>query len=100
MQTLMQAISNPTRRRILQLVWEQELPAREIAEQFRVSWPAVSQNLRILKDAELLVERRSGVKRFYRANQQQAKPIAQVLQAMWQEDLQTLKNIVEGDTDG
>ena len=99
MQTMLQAISNPTRRRILQLVWEQELPAREIADQFSISWPAVSQNLRILKNSELLEERRSGVKRFYRVNQSKAKPIAQLLQAMWQEDLQTLKDIVEGNTD-
>ena len=99
MQVMLQAISNPTRRKILRLVWDQELPARDIADQFTVSWPAVSQNLKILKQADLLTERRSGVKRFYRANKGAAEPIEQVLKAMWQDDLQTLKDIIESKTD-
>jgi len=41
--------------------------AGEIAAEFTVSWPAVSQHLRVLKDAGLLTERREGTRRLYRA---------------------------------
>ena len=44
-------IAAPRRLRILELVWDQELSAGEIAAQFAVSWPAVSQHLRVLKEA-------------------------------------------------
>ena len=59
----LQVIAAPRRLRILQLVWDQELSAGEIAAQFEVSWPAVSQHLRVLKEAGFVVERRQGASR-------------------------------------
>lgn len=99
MQAMLRAIANPTRRGILHLVWQEEMPARTIAGHFDVSWPAVSQNLKVLKDAGLLVERRHGVQRFYRANQEASQPIEALLRAMWEEDLLALKNLIESDHD-
>jgi DNA-binding transcriptional ArsR family regulator len=49
MQAMLEAISNPRRREILRLVWKRELTAGEIAERFDVSWPAISQNLGVLR---------------------------------------------------
>ena len=40
-------LSSPVRREILRLVWSDERPAGEIAREFKVSWPAISQNLRV-----------------------------------------------------
>ena len=54
MQDVLDAVSNPRRRAILRLVWTRELSAGEIASRFDVSWPAVSQNLRVLKEAGLV----------------------------------------------
>ena len=54
----LQVIAAPHRLRILELVWDQELSAGQIAAQFEVSWPAVSQHLRVLKEAGFVVERR------------------------------------------
>ncbi len=99
MQSVLQAISNPRRRKILQLVWDDELPARAIAAQIDVSWSAVSQNLRLLNQAGLITERRVGTQRFYRADREALAPIEVILQAMWDEDLQRLKNVVERDKD-
>jgi DNA-binding transcriptional ArsR family regulator len=48
-------------------VRDEERSAGEIAAEFTVSWPAVSQHLRVLKDAGLLTERREGTRRLYRA---------------------------------
>lgn len=66
----MKALAEPNRRRILQLVAEQERSAGEIAEQFTISRPAVSQHLSALKRAGLIVERRDGTSRLYTARRQ------------------------------
>lgn len=63
----MQAIGDPTRFTILQLVKESELTAGSIAGHFpAMTRPAVSQHLRVLKESGLLWERREGTKRLYR----------------------------------
>jgi DNA-binding transcriptional ArsR family regulator len=51
----------------MELIWDQELSAGDIAAQFEVSWSAVSQHLRVLKAAGFVVERREGTSRIYRA---------------------------------
>jgi DNA-binding transcriptional ArsR family regulator len=91
----MSALSSPRRRRILQLVWEEELSAGDIAGAFDVSWPAVSQNLRVLKQARFVTERRDGTRRLYRANRQSLGPLAAVLVQMWEQDLDRLKAVAE-----
>ncbi|HVU86252.1 MAG TPA: metalloregulator ArsR/SmtB family transcription factor [Pirellulales bacterium] len=60
------AIAHPTRRKILKLLRSGDRPASELAEPFGVSFPAISQHLRILKDADLVAERRDGRRRIYR----------------------------------
>ncbi len=59
--------AEPHRRRILELLRNQELPAGRIAERFDVSRPAISQHIRVLHEAGLLTERREGTRRLYRA---------------------------------
>ena len=61
------ALSEPHRRKILQLVHHDEFTVGAIAEQLPISRPAVSQHLRILEDAELVTFRQDGTRRFYRA---------------------------------
>ena len=67
MEAALRALSDAGRRRILTLVRDEERSAGEIAPEFTVSWPAVSEHLRVLKDAGLLTERREGTRRLYRA---------------------------------
>ena len=47
----LQAIANPRRREMLRLVWDGERTSSDIAAHFDISWPAVSQNLGVLKDS-------------------------------------------------
>ena len=94
-QDLIQAISNPHRRRILHLVWDDELPAREIAAQFDVTWSAVSQNLRLLNRAGLVRERRVGTQRFYRADPDAFGELRQYLESYWADRLSRLKDEAE-----
>src|ERR1700674_5237594 len=91
----MSALSSPRRRRILQLVWAEERSAGDIAAAFDVSWPAVSQNLRVLKQARLVTERRDGNRRLYRADRQALGPLAAVLAQMWEQDLDRLQAVAE-----
>ena len=95
MQAHLKAISNPRRREILRLVWDRELSAGQIAARFDVSWPAVSQNLNVLRRAGLLSERREGARRLYRADREALGPLEVVLRDMWEQDLDRLKDVVE-----
>lgn len=61
-----QAIADPTRRALLDLLREKEQPVKSLVERFAVSQPAISQHLRILRHARLVSERRVGRQRIYR----------------------------------
>lgn len=96
MQDILEAIANPRRREILRLVWDQELAAGDIARRFDVSWPAVSQNLGVLRKAGLLTERREANRRYYRANPAALGSLRAAVEEMWTTDLDRLRNVVEG----
>ena len=80
---------------ILRLVWDRELSAGDIAAQFDVSWPAISQNIAVLRKAGLVTERREANRRFYRADQQALGSLQPALQEMWALDLDRLRSVVE-----
>ena len=63
---IFRALTDPTRREILQGLRDKELPAGEIAARFSISAPAVSRHLSILKAADLVTERREGNRIIYR----------------------------------
>ena len=60
------ALADPTRRRILDLLSESDQPVHELSETFAISRPAISQHLRVLKEANLVKEQRVGRERHYR----------------------------------
>ncbi|MCP3816873.1 metalloregulator ArsR/SmtB family transcription factor [Streptomyces sp. A3M-1-3] len=90
-----QAIAEPRRREILRLIWDDELPAGEIAARFEVTFGAVSQHLKVLRDAGLVSLRKDGTKRFYRADREALGPLSDYLQAMWADKLDTLARLAE-----
>jgi DNA-binding transcriptional ArsR family regulator len=59
------ALGDPTRRRIVEMLATRELPAGEIARRFDMTAPAVSQHLRLLRDAGLVQVRRDAQRRIY-----------------------------------
>jgi DNA-binding transcriptional ArsR family regulator len=99
-QAILEAISNPRRREILRLVWDTERSAGEIAARFDVSWPAVSQNLKVLRSAGLVTERREGTRRLYRADPAALGPLEAALRQMWEQDLDALANAMERERRG
>jgi len=94
-QAVLDAISSPRRRQILRLVWERELSAGDIADRFDVSWPAISQNIAVLRKAGLVTERREANRRFYRADQEALGSLRPALQEMWALDLDRLRSVVQ-----
>ena len=91
MDAILQALSDGTRRHILALVWRNELTAGEIASHFRMSRPGVSQHLGVLVKSNLLVVRRAGTRRLYRANRRAVAQLRAELGAFWDRSLSQLK---------
>src|SRR2546423_12668086 len=86
------ALGEPRRREILRLVSGRELSVGEIARRFDVTRPAISQHLRVLKDARLVTERRGGTKRLYRARPETLGPLLASLDGFWSESLRCVKD--------
>ena len=91
----LQAIAEPRRREILRLIWSRELSAGEIAARFDVTRPAISQHLRVLREAGLVSERRNGTRRLYRAIPETLGELRAYLEAYWDETLRSLKRAAE-----
>lgn len=78
---LFEALADPTRRRILQMLAERERAAGELAAAFSVSRPAISRHLRVLREAGLIRWRGDAQRRIYRLERDALTPAGQ-----WIED--------------
>jgi DNA-binding transcriptional ArsR family regulator len=93
---VLNALADPRRQAILRLVRDQERPAGEIAAQFPdVTGPAISQHLRVLREAGLLAERRDGTRRLYRARPEGLRELRRWLSDFWADALEDLKDAAE-----
>lgn len=96
MDEALRAVADPTRRAILTLVREGELPAGEIADHFpTMSRPAVSQHLRVLTDAGLVEVRPDGNRRLYRWRREGLRDAVSFMEDMWSDRLARLKVAAE-----
>lgn len=95
MDAALKALAEPRRRAILRLVRDGELAAGEIAARFEVTRPAISQHLRVLKEADLVTERRDGTRRLYRAHPETVAELRQFLDDFWSERLERLRDAAE-----
>ncbi len=97
-EAIFQAIADPTRRRMLSLLRERPLAVGELAQNFRVSRPAISKHLRILEAAGLVVARRRGTARLCTLNAAPLRTVNDWLddyRSFWSETLRALKSHVE-----
>jgi DNA-binding transcriptional ArsR family regulator len=95
MQTALSALAEPRRRAILRLVTEEELSAGDVAAQFDVTRPAISQHLKVLKGAGLVAERRDGTRRMYSARPEGLAELRQFVEELWDVRLARLKREAE-----
>ena len=99
-QPVFQALADPRRRAVLDLLRAGSLSAGAIARQFPVSRPAISKHLRILRRARLVQERRDGRLRLYRLNPEPLSAVDSWLEgyrSFWQANLSSLKSLVESE---
>jgi DNA-binding transcriptional ArsR family regulator len=92
------ALADPTRRAVLDLLRAGTRPAGEIARAFPVSRPAISKHLRILRRAHLVEEHREGRHRMYKLNPEPLKAVDSWLEQyriFWTASLKNLKSFVE-----
>ncbi len=78
-----EALSDPNRRAIAQLLGEGERSVQELADAMPISRPAVSRHLRLLKDAGLVADRAEGTRRLYRLHDEGIEAVRAYLEEVW-----------------
>lgn len=91
----LQAVADQTRREILKLAADRPLSAGEIAARFKMSRPAVSQHLKVLREAGLIRVRADGTSRLYTTNRGVLLSLFEQLDDYWSLGLMRLKQAAE-----
>jgi DNA-binding transcriptional ArsR family regulator len=86
-QNMLSALADPTRRQIFETLVERPQNVRELAEALPVSRPAVSQHLRVLRDAGLVTDRRDGTRRIHSADPGGLAELRAYVERMWTDAL-------------
>ena len=93
------AVASPVRRRLLQLLLERgPQPVQELADQFEMRRPSVSEHLKVLKDAGLVAEEKTGRQRVYRLHAEPLEQMAAWLspyERFWREKLAGLRDLLD-----
>lgn len=96
---IFQAIADPNRRRILELLAEhRQLSATDISNEFSISAPAISQHLKTLKDANLVIVEKKAQQRIYRINPDPMRKLedwAQKMAKVWEERFDALDKLLQ-----
>lgn len=93
-----QGIADPTRREIIRLLTAESMTINAVADQFKMSRPAISKHMRILQQCGLLTVYRQGRERHCRTNLQKLKEVHQWLdyyRTFWNQKLDSLGHILE-----
>jgi DNA-binding transcriptional ArsR family regulator len=89
------ALADPTRRAVFELLVERPCSVSQLARVLPVSRPAVSQHLKILKDAGLVADTRAGKQRIYRVNHDGLAALRAELDRFWSKTLAAYKLAIE-----
>jgi len=89
------ALGDPTRRAILARLIDGPLAVGELARDFPVSRPAISQHLRVLKEAKLVVDRAVGNRRLYQLHPEGFATLREYFEQFWGQALQAFRRKVE-----
>ena len=95
----MAALGDATRRAIFELLAEGPRPVGEIAGELPVSRPAVSQHLKVLKEAGLVTDRQEGTRRLYQLNPDGVGALRAYFDGFWNRSLAAFKASVEQDNE-
>jgi DNA-binding transcriptional ArsR family regulator len=93
----MDALGDPTRRAIFERLRQGALAVGQIADELPISRPAVSQHLRVLKEAGLVRERRDGTRRLYRVDPDGLGELRDYFDDFWSQALESFKAEAESE---
>jgi DNA-binding transcriptional ArsR family regulator len=93
----MDALGDPTRREIMERLRAGPRPVGEIAAELPISRPAVSQHLRVLKEAGLVTERKDGTRRIYGVEPKAIGDLRAYLDSFWEQALAGFKAAAESE---
>jgi len=93
------ALGDPTRRAIFERLADRPSAVGDLARELPVSRPAVSQHLKVLKDARLVVDRPAGNRRIYQLDPEGIGALRADLEQFWSKALATYKAVVEQRTE-
>jgi DNA-binding transcriptional ArsR family regulator len=93
------ALGDPTRREIFARLAERPRAVGELAGELPVTRPAVSQHLKVLKDAGLVVDRPEGNRRIYQAHPAGVAALRAQLDTFWTQALATFEQVVDHDNE-
>jgi len=93
------ALADPTRRQVFERLAKKPLSVGALADVLPVSRPAVSQHLKVLKHAGLVVDERDGTKRVYRIDQRGIEAMRKYLDRFWDRALAAFKAAAEKEAD-
>src|SRR3954470_10263581 len=96
---LFAALADPTRRAVFERIANAPQTVGALAAQLPVSRPAVSQHLKVLKDAGLVSDEARGASRVYRIDPNGLGPMRRWLDEQWQRSLQNFKRLAEQEDD-
>jgi len=91
------ALADPPRLAVFELLAKKPAAVHDIAQQFPVSRPAISQHLRVLKDARLVLDEAVGTQRIYRLNPVGVQEIRAYFDRFWDDALESFKTFIEID---
>jgi DNA-binding transcriptional ArsR family regulator len=93
------ALADPTRRQIIEMLAIQgQLPATDISDQFAVSAPAISQHLKVLREAQLVQMEKRAQQRIYRINPEAMRELedwVRQLRQVWDQRFDALENVLQ-----
>lgn len=92
--SILAVLADPSRRALLDLLRREPLPVGELARRMPVSRPAVSQHLKVLKEAQLVREHRRGTRHYFGLNPVGFAGLREYADSMWQEALNAFATYV------
>jgi DNA-binding transcriptional ArsR family regulator len=92
----LQALGDPTRLAVFEQIARRPRAVGELAQELPVTRPAVSQHLKVLKEAGLVIDRAEGARRIYHVNPSGVEAIRRWLDGFWDEALAAFKQAAEG----
>ena len=97
--TTLQALADPTRRRILEQLRDLPSAVGELASRMPVSRPAVSQHLRVLREAGLVAERREGTRHIFSVDPEGLRDLRCYLEGFWDDALEAFRRVAQSEAE-